>query len=150
MQRFRRTRRSELVIWWREIDRVLLGLVLVLMIVGAIAVAAASPASAHRLSTHQKALGDLYFFWRQLEMQALGLIGMFAVSLLPKDTARRAAIMLAGVMIVALVLVPIMGTEVKAPSAGCWASSLRNSSSPALPLPWPGSSRGKCAIRICR
>jgi cell division protein FtsW len=25
MQRFRRTRRSELVIWWREIDRVLLG-----------------------------------------------------------------------------------------------------------------------------
>ena len=113
MQRFRRTRRSELVIWWREIDRVLLGLILVLMIVGAIAVAAASPASAHRLSTHQKALGDLYFFWRQLEMQGLGLLGMFAVSLLPKDTARRAAIMLAGVMVVALILVPIMGTEVK-------------------------------------
>lgn len=113
MQRFRRTRRSELVIWWREIDRVLLGLVLVLMIVGAIAVAAASPASAHRLSTHAKSLGDLYFFWRQLEMQGLGLLGMFAVSLLPKDTARRAAIMLAGVMIVALVLVPIIGTEVK-------------------------------------
>ena len=40
--RYRRTRRSELVIWWREIDRVLLGLVLALGAVGAVAVAASS------------------------------------------------------------------------------------------------------------
>jgi cell division protein FtsW len=39
------SRWSELKIWWREIDRVLLLLVLLLMSFGTIAVAAASPAS---------------------------------------------------------------------------------------------------------
>ena len=48
--RHRRNRRSELAIWWREIDRVLLFLVLTLMAIGAVAVAAASPASADRKS----------------------------------------------------------------------------------------------------
>ncbi len=45
--RFRSGRRGEFAIWWREIDRVLLALVLMLMAIGSIAVAAASPASAH-------------------------------------------------------------------------------------------------------
>ena len=91
----------------------LLSLVLVLMVVGAVAVAAASPASAHRLSTHQKTLSDLTFFWAQLRWQAVGLVFMIGVSMLPKETARRSAILLAGVMIVALMLVPLIGTEVK-------------------------------------
>ena len=43
------SRWSELKIWWREIDRVLLLLVLLLMGLGTVAVAAASPASANRL-----------------------------------------------------------------------------------------------------
>ncbi|WP_333837061.1 FtsW/RodA/SpoVE family cell cycle protein [Novosphingobium sp.] len=109
----RRPRRGAVLIWWREIDRVLLSLVLVLMVVGAVAVAAASPASAHRLSTHQKTLSDLTFFWAQLRWQAVGLVFMIGVSMLPKETARRSAILLAGVMIVALMLVPLIGTEVK-------------------------------------
>ena len=46
-----RNRRSELAIWWREIDRVALVLVLALMAMGAAAVAAASPASARKLSS---------------------------------------------------------------------------------------------------
>jgi hypothetical protein len=83
--RFRRTRRSELLIWWREIDRVLLGLILTLLTVGAVAVAAASPASAHRLSTAQKSLGDLYFFWIHLRWLAVGLTVMFIASLLPAN-----------------------------------------------------------------
>lgn len=112
-QRFRRTRRSELMIWWREIDRVLLGLVMLLVVVGTIAVAAASPASAHRLSTHQKTLGDLHFLWLHLRWLAVGMMAMFAASLLPKETARRAAILLAAVMVVGLMLVPVIGTEVK-------------------------------------
>lgn len=41
--RYRRSRRSEFAIWWREIDRVLLVVVLALMAVGTVAVAAASP-----------------------------------------------------------------------------------------------------------
>ena len=39
---YRRGRRSEFAIWWREIDRVLLALVLALMAIGTVAVAAAS------------------------------------------------------------------------------------------------------------
>ncbi|MCB2057811.1 MAG: cell division protein FtsW, partial [Novosphingobium sp.] len=49
--RLRRSRRAELAVWWREIDRVLLFLVLALMGIGTAAVAASSPASARRLST---------------------------------------------------------------------------------------------------
>lgn len=111
--RYRRSRRSELVIWWREIDRVLLGLVMLLVVIGAIAVAAASPASAHRLSTAQKALSDLHFFWLHLRWLAFGLAAMFIASLLPAETARRLAIVLAAAMLVGLVLVPILGAEVK-------------------------------------
>ena len=111
--RYRRSRRSELVIWWREIDRVLLGLVMALVVIGAIAVAAASPASSHRLSTPQKSLSDLHFFWLHLRWLGVGLLTMFLASLLPKETARRLAIILAAAMIVGLVLVPLVGTEVK-------------------------------------
>lgn len=118
--RYRRSRRSELVIWWREIDRVLLGLVLMLAVVGTVAVAAASPASAHRLSNAQKALGDLYFFWLHLRWLAVGLVAMFIASLLPKDTARRLAIVIAGAMLVALVLVPLVGAEVKGARRWLW------------------------------
>lgn len=111
--RYRRSRRSELVIWWREIDRVLLALVMLLVVIGAIAVAAASPASAHRLSTPLKTLGDLHFFWLHLRFVGVGLVAMFVASILPKETARRLAILLAAAMIVGLILVPLVGTEVK-------------------------------------
>lgn len=111
--RYRRSRRSELVIWWREIDRVLLGLVMLLVVIGAVAVAAASPASAHRLSTNQKVLSDLYFFWLHLRWLVVGMVVMFIASLLPPETARRLAIVLAATMLVGLVLVPLVGAEVK-------------------------------------
>ncbi|WP_298173785.1 putative peptidoglycan glycosyltransferase FtsW [Novosphingobium sp.] len=118
--RYRRTRRSELVIWWREIDRVLLALVLMLVTVGTVAVAASSPASAHRLSTQTKSLGDLYFFWLHLRFLSVGLLAMFVASLLPKETTRRLAILLAATMLVALVLVPFLGNEVKGAKRWLW------------------------------
>ena len=118
--RYRRTRRSELVIWWREIDRVLLALVLMLVTVGTVAVAASSPASAHRLSTQTKTLGDLYFFFLHLRFLCVGLLAMFVASLLPKETTRRLAILLAAAMLVALVLVPFLGNEVKGAKRWLW------------------------------
>lgn len=118
--RFRRTRRSELLIWWREIDRVLLCLILALVSIGIVAVGAASPASAHRLSTSAKALGDLYFFWLHLRWLALGLVAMFVASLLPKEAARRLAILLCAAMVLALLLVPIVGGEVKGARRWLW------------------------------
>lgn len=110
--RFKRTRRAELAIWWREIDRVLLGLVLALMAIGAAAVAAASPASARRLSTAAVHLNDLHFFYIHLRWQFLGLIAMFGASMLPRETARRAGIVLGFAMLIGLMLVPVIGTSV--------------------------------------
>lgn len=111
-QRYRRNRRSELIIWWREIDRVLLLLVLILMAIGTAAVAAASPASARRLSTAHVRLDDLHFFILHIRWQVLGLATMIGASMLPKELARRLGIMLGFAMIVALMLVPVIGSEV--------------------------------------
>jgi len=108
----RRTRRVKLGIWWREIDRVLLALVLVLMAIGTLAVAVASPASAQRLSTAHVRLNDLHFLVLHLRWQAFGLIAMFGASMLPRDAARRTGIVLGFAMLFALMLVPIVGSSV--------------------------------------
>ena len=44
-----------------------------------------------------------------IRYQVLGLIAMFGASLLPKDWARRAGILLCAAMLIALMLVPVMG-----------------------------------------
>lgn len=111
-QRYNRNRRGQLAIWWQEIDRTTLVLVLILMAVGAVAVAAGSPASARRLSTSAEKLSALHFFYLHMRWQLLGLIAMFWASSLSKDNARRLGILLAGAMLFALVLVPVVGSEV--------------------------------------
>lgn len=110
--RFKQSRRAELRIWWREIDRVLLALVIALMVVGSVAVAAASPASARRLSSSSVRLDDLYFYWGHLRWQLLGLAVMLAASFATRDLARRGGIFLGAAMMAALVLVPVLGSEV--------------------------------------
>lgn len=110
--RYRRSRRSELAIWWREIDRVLLLLVLSLMAMGTVAVAAASPASARRLSTAGEQLAELHFFALHIRWQILGIVAMLGASMLPREQARRAGILLGSAMLVGLVLVPLVGSEV--------------------------------------
>lgn len=110
--RTQRNRRSDFAIWWREIDRVLLFLVLALMAIGTAAVAASSPASARRLSTASVRLDDLHFFTMHIRFQLVGLVAMFGASMLPKDLARRAGIMLCFAMLVGLMLVPVMGFSV--------------------------------------
>ena len=106
------SRWSELKIWWREIDRVLLLLVLLLMSLGTIAVAAASPATANRLSTASITLDPLYFFYRHLAWQVLALGTLFGVSMLARDNARRFGLLLAAGMTVLLFLVPVLGAEI--------------------------------------
>jgi len=112
MVRYNRNRRSSLAIWWQEIDRVTLALVLILMAIGTVSVAAASPASARRLSTSAKDLPQLYFFTMHVRWQLLGLIALFVTSSLSKDMARRFGIMISAAMLAALVLVPFLGSEV--------------------------------------
>ncbi|GGD56800.1 cell division protein FtsW [Erythrobacter arachoides] len=110
--RLNRDRKRDLRIWWREIDRVLLGLVLALMAAGTLAVAAASPASAHRLSTDETTLPALYFFWAHIRWQMVGLIVLLLTSMVASRELRRGAILLGAAMLVGLLLVPLVGSEI--------------------------------------
>ncbi|EDL48671.1 FtsW/RodA/SpoVE family cell cycle protein [Erythrobacter sp. SD-21] len=106
------SRWSQLKIWWREIDCVLLGLILFLMTLGTIAVAAASPASADRLSTSSVTLDPLHFFYRHLAWQAVALCVLFGASLLSRENARRLGILLGAGMLGLLFFVPFVGVEI--------------------------------------
>lgn len=104
--------RSPLSVWFWELDRVLLSLFLVLIAIGLLAVAAASPASAQRLSTSAKELPPLYFFYRQLGWLVFALPLMFVVSVYPREQARRLGIAAFVAFFVLLALVPLLGKEV--------------------------------------
>ena len=97
--------------WFWTIDRPLLAMLLVLIGVGIIAVAAASPAAAVRLSGGSLQMAPLHFLYRQLFWVAAGVPLMIAVSLLSKDAARRFALGGFLVFFVALMLVPLIGAE---------------------------------------
>ncbi|WP_114520532.1 putative peptidoglycan glycosyltransferase FtsW [Altererythrobacter sp. ZODW24] len=111
-ERFRPSYKAQLRVWWREIDRVLLALIAGLIAIGIAAVAAASPASADRLSTSDVTLPPLYFYWAHLRWLVVGLTVMIGASFLSRDNARRLAIILGAGMIAALVLVPLIGVEI--------------------------------------
>ena len=54
--------------WFWEIDKVLLLLIAVLIAIGLIAVAAASPAAAQRYSGGNVRFSELYYFYRQIAL----------------------------------------------------------------------------------
>ena len=110
--RLGRSDRSALGRWFWEIDKVLLVLVAVLIVIGLIAVAAASPAASQRYSGTGFSVPPLYYFYRQLMWIALAVPVMIAVSMMPKSTARRLSILGAAVFTICLFLVPILGVEV--------------------------------------
>src|SRR3954465_12714338 len=97
--------------WFWEIDKVLLLLVTVLIAIGLIAVAAASPAAAHRYSGGNVRFSELYYFWRQLAWIALGIPVMIGISMMPRERARRLSLFGAAFFFVLLVFVPIIGPE---------------------------------------
>src|SRR5574338_626465 len=90
--------------WFWEIDKVLLLLLAVLIGIGLIAVAAASPAAAHRYSGGSVRFSELYYFWRQL--------AWIAISMMPKERARRLSLFGAAFFFVLLIFVPVLGPEV--------------------------------------
>lgn len=104
--------RDSIRIWWREIDKLLLLLIGLLMAIGLVAVAASSPASAARLSTGSVRLGELMFFKRHLVFQSMGLALMIGISFLSRDQARRVGILVGGVMLALLFVVPFIGETV--------------------------------------
>jgi cell division protein FtsW len=104
--------RSPLGVWFWELDRVLLALMMVLIAIGLLAVAAASPAGAQRLSSSTTQLNPLYFFYRQLMWMIVGVPLMLVVSMYPREQAKRFAIIGFAIFFTLLALVPLLGREV--------------------------------------
>ncbi|WP_419810002.1 FtsW/RodA/SpoVE family cell cycle protein [Sphingomonas sp.] len=101
--------RSPLGTWFWDIDRMLLGLALFLILIGLVAVAAASPATATRYSGATHHLAPLHYFWRQLIWVGVSLPVLIGVSMLPVATARRLALIGAAVFLALLAVTPFIG-----------------------------------------
>src|SRR5262249_41915018 len=110
--RYGRSETSAVGRWFWEIDKVLLLLITVLIAIGLIAVAAASPAAAQRYSGGNVRFNELYYFWRQLAWIALGIPVMIGISMMPRERARRLSLFGAAFFFVLLIFVPILGPEV--------------------------------------
>ena len=109
--RYGRADRSPIARWFWEIDRVLLLLLAVLIGIGLIAVAAASPAVAQRYSGGSVRVPELYYFTRQLAWIALSLPVMIAISMMPRERAKQMSLAGAGLFLLMLLLTPIVGAE---------------------------------------
>jgi cell division protein FtsW len=110
--RYGRSDQSTVGRWFWEIDRVLLLLIAVLIGIGLIAVAAASPAAAVRYSGGNVRFAELHYFYRQLAWIVLSLPVMIGISMLSRERARRLSLFGASFFFVLLIFVPIIGPEV--------------------------------------
>jgi cell division protein FtsW len=110
--RLGRSDRSALGRWFWEIDRVLLLFVAVLVAIGLIAVAAASPAAGQRYSGNGVTFAPLHYFYRQLMWIAVGLPVMIGISMLPRLKARRLCVIGAVLFTALLFLVPVIGPQI--------------------------------------
>ncbi len=110
--RYGRSDRSTAARWFWEIDRMLLLLLAVLIGVGLIAVAAASPAAAQRYSGGSVRFAELHYFYRQIGWIIISLPVMLAISMQPRERLRRLSLLGAVVCLIALALVPMLGAEV--------------------------------------
>jgi cell division protein FtsW len=111
-ERYGRSDTSAMGRWFWEIDKVLLLLITVLIAIGLIAVAAASPAASHRYSGGNVRFSELYYFWRQLAWIMIGIPVMIGISMMPRERARRLSLFGAAFFFALLIFVPIMGPEV--------------------------------------
>jgi len=109
--RFGRGKRTPIARWFWEIDRVLLLLVTILIGVGLIAVAAASPAAGVRYSGNGVTVAARYYFWMQLGWTVIAVPVMLAISALPVQVARRSALIGGLFFLLLLALVPVVGSS---------------------------------------
>ncbi|WP_340315044.1 FtsW/RodA/SpoVE family cell cycle protein [Rhizorhabdus argentea] len=108
--RFGRGKRTPFARWFWEIDRVLLLLVTMLIGIGLIAVAAASPAAGVRYSGNGVTVAARHYFWMQLAWTIIAVPVMIGVSALPVKVARRMALIGGGIFLLLLALVPVVGS----------------------------------------
>jgi cell division protein FtsW len=131
--------------WFWEVDRVLMVLVFLLIAIGLVAVAAASPATARRYSDATHIMPSMHYFWRQLMWVCMSVPVLIGVSMLPITLARRLALVGAAVFLAMLVVVRGDGSISASPISSHPNSSNRCSSSPPH-----GYCRSAPRIRNCR
>jgi cell division protein FtsW len=103
-----RTDRSVLGRWWWTVDRWTLGAVLLIVLIGALLVLAASPAVAERIN-----LDSFYFVRRQFVILPAAVAIMIGVSMLSAQQVKRLAVLGLLATIGLLILVPLVGNEIK-------------------------------------
>lgn len=94
--------------WWWSIDRYMVGTLILLMAIGAVLVTAASPAVAERIN-----LESFYFVKRQYVYLLFSLGVMAVLSSLSLRDIRRIGMLGLVASFFLLLLVPVLGTEVK-------------------------------------
>jgi cell division protein FtsW len=112
-----RTERSPFVDWWWSIDKLLLGLILTLMVMGIVLCLAGSPPVADRLG-----LPTFHFVARQIVYMVPAAVIVFGVSFLPLRYVRRTALLVYIVGMALVVAALLFGAEVK--GARRWISLL--------------------------
>lgn len=109
MNFFNRTDKSLLGSWWWTVDRVTLGLLLTLCVIGIMLVTAASPAVANRIHTSS----SNHFIIRHVLFLIPSLMLMLGLSMTNLQNIWRSALVILGASLFLMVLVPIFGEEVK-------------------------------------
>ncbi|MBT8460337.1 MAG: cell division protein FtsW [Boseongicola sp.] len=92
--------------WWRTIDKWSLSAVLLLLGIGLLLGLAASPPLAQR-----NGFSDFHYVQRQAFFGTLAMLTMFAFTLMSPQTVRRLAVIGFACSLVALMLLPIFGTD---------------------------------------
>ena len=108
MTYFTRTDKSFLGSWWWTVDRVTLALLLVLCVFGIVLVTAASPAVATRIDTSAN-----HFIIRHVIFLVPSILIMLGLSMINIQQVWRAALIVLGAAIGMMMLVPLIGDEVK-------------------------------------
>ncbi|MQX36738.1 cell division protein FtsW [Roseospira navarrensis] len=93
--------------WWGSVDHLMLVTVALLAIIGVVLILAAGPPAAQRIDAQ-----IFHFVRRQMVFVPLGLVLLFAVSLLSPRGVRRLAVIGFGGMLGLLALTPLIGPEI--------------------------------------
>lgn len=108
MKPFSRTDNSIFARWWWTVDRGLLAVLMVIVVSGVFLVMAASPPVAERIG-----LPQFHFVIRHLVVLVPALAIMIGVSLMSLQNIWRASLIILGGSVVAMILVLLIGIEIK-------------------------------------
>jgi cell division protein FtsW len=92
--------------WWRTVDRWSLAAIVLLFLIGALLGLAASPPLAVR-----NGLDPFHYVWRQAAFGVFALVLLLVVSMMSPLRLRRAGVLAFGLSVIALVLLPVFGTD---------------------------------------